>query len=131
MLIGICAVHTFILIVGMASSITCNINVSESRTKKNSVQLSTFLNWNVGHIISHEVKNDSLGRATVTKIWCKLCARHSDKIHSEVKGRSREEIDSYIVGTQFITKHTVLRHLGSRTHSSAVGKYYERFIIHL
>lgn len=83
------------------------------------VFLSTFKKWNLGDQIGFETSEDNSGRKIVHKVWCKLCARHSNKIRKDLKGRSQREVDKYIAGTGFITKYTITRHFNSKTHGAA------------
>lgn len=96
--------------------------------KGNTVQLCTFLKWNLGGVIGHKSSTDDSGRPIVTNVWCKLCARHADNIKKDprIRGQALTDIDKYIIGTNFITKHSVTRHLGSKSH--AVGIEYEELL---
>ena len=93
-----------------------NFTMTDSKIKGNFVQLSTFKKWPTGSIIGYKTEEKDC-KMMVTEIWCKVCARHSDKIKkdSRLKGRILTEIDKYVTGTtgSFITKHsvTVLCHL--------------------
>ena len=52
------------------------------------------------------------------QVMCKLCAKHIDKMRGDyrIKGRARSEIDKYAIGTNFVTKYTVTRHLSGTAH---------------
>ena len=56
-----------------------------------SVELSVFRSWGKDNVIGHEIKirND---KQLVTKVWCKLCTRHSKAIqsHPSWKGPARK-----------------------------------------
>ena len=71
----------------------------------NSVALKTFELYGVSKDIGFKVNEDN----QVVKIWCKTCARHSEKIRSRLKGKAYAE--KYIVGTNYVTKHNIFRHL--------------------
>ena len=88
--------------------------------KMPTVQLSTFLKWNLQDVISYKSVNED-GKELVTKIWCHTCARHFDKIKADqrIRGQAKNELKTYVDGTTFITKHNVTRHLGSMV------KFYE------
>ena len=88
--------------------------MASKNTKGNSVLVKTFKKWEVEHVIGNTV-NDGL----VTKVWCKLCAKHSLKIRSEVRGQAACDIDQYITGTNYVSKHTIQRHLHSKVHATA------------
>jgi hypothetical protein len=79
------------------------------------VQLNTFLNWNVAHNFGCDVKKQDDGKRIVHKVWCKLCAKYSDKITADprIRGKAKSDIMKFISGTNFVTKHTVTRHLAS------------------
>ena len=96
---------------------------------RSSVLYSTFSKWNVSHVIGHTSEFDQLNREIVVKVWCKLCAKHSEKIRKELRGRSVGEVDKYINGTDFITKYTVTRHLRSQVHQSSLGKWLHVYLI--
>eukprot|EP00117_Sycon_ciliatum_P008181 scpid79301/ scgid10997/ len=87
----------------------------------NSVQVSTFLSWNVGDSIGHDVERVG-GKDMVTKVWCKLCAKHSDKIRSssQLRGKALADMLKFVEGTNYVTKHAVTRHLSA----SKVSVYF-------
>ena len=92
-----------------------------SSKQGNSVQLSTFKKWPVGTVIGYKTNNIN-SREMVTEVWCKLCARHAEKIKldSRIKGKILSEVDRYVTGSKFVTKWTVLRHLESVQHKVAM-----------
>lgn len=49
----------------------------------------------------------------------KLCAKDSNKLKVEVRGQAAKDIEKYIVGTNYVSKHTIQRHIGGRCHSIA------------
>jgi len=63
---------------------------------KKSVSVKTFKNYSTGGMIGFE-EDDGL----VVKMWCKLCARHSNKIwgHPPVKGVIAKDACAMIEGT--------------------------------
>ena len=79
------------------------------------VKLSTFQRWSLGSVIGYKVQGDN-----VVQVYCKLCAKHSDKIlsSSSLKGKARLSAEKYISGSKFVSKHTVHRH---KWKSSPVG----------
>ncbi|KAK6171761.1 hypothetical protein SNE40_018194 [Patella caerulea] len=97
-----------------AESDTTNTPSPNSR----SVQLKTFLRWNTGGQIG--VKTDTNGH--LTSVWCKLCAKHCEQVikDTKIRGQAKSDVQKYICGTDFITKHNVMRHLGSAAHKTAI-----------
>lgn len=84
----------------------------------NTVQLKTFLSWGVGKTIGHETDRDG---EFVTKVWCKLCAKHSFKILGKLRGQAQIDFMKYVDGSEFVSRHTVFRHINnSAAHNSAV-----------
>ena len=77
-----------------------------------SVQLATFLRWNVADTFGFETKTESGGVEMVTKVWCKVCAKHVDALRRsmEIRGKAKEDAMKFVQGTTFVTKHTVTRH---------------------
>ena len=82
-----------------------------------SVQLPTFLSWKVSDVIGYKAKTKD-GREYVVKVWCKSCAKYSDKTLRDprLRGQARRDSKKFVSGTEFITKHTVTRHLSSLVH---------------
>ena len=84
-----------------------------------SVQLSTFLKWKihdtVGGPIGFLSDKTEDGKEVISKIWCRICAKHYEKIFtdSRIKGAAKSELKTYVEGTTFITKHNANRHLSS------------------
>ena len=85
-----------------------------TKIKMPTVQLATFLNWNVKHAICFETTKED-GKELISKIWCQTCARQFEKIYSDtrIRGQAKNEVKKYVDGTNFETKHSVMRHLGS------------------
>ena len=100
---------------------------SHKSVKGNSVQLSTFLNYNTGNLIGHKTITKD-GKEYVNFVWCKTCARHIEKIKkdSRVKGQIVKDIDSYVTGTNFVKRDSIQRHLASGTHQ--IGISYEKLL---
>ena len=74
-------------------------------------QLATFLSWKVQDSFGYETKRQD-GRALVSKVWCKSCSNFSDKIARDYRLRGQAKL-KFVEGTEFVTKHTVTRHLES------------------
>ena len=55
-------------------------------------------------------------------MYCQICAKHIQKIKADhrVKGKSAVEVDKYVMGSNYVTKHTCERHLKSVSHSVGV-----------
>ena len=91
-----------------------------SERKGNKVELQTFLNWKkpeIGFVVVEISK-----KSYVTKIWCKLCAKNSEKIkqRSSCKGSVKKSVEAFIIGTNVVTKYQVDRHLSGEIHKIAV-----------
>ena len=58
----------------------------------------------------------------VNFVYCKVCTKNKDAISSDPswKGEAKKALLSFVDGTNFVTKHTVFRHLTSKAHSIAV-----------
>ena len=71
--------------------------------------LKTFLSWNVPEI---GYKTDDAG--AVTLIYCKICAKHKDKITgtnaTNSRGVASQSTDAFINGTNVVTKTQVRLH---------------------
>ena len=54
----------------------------------------------------------------VVNVWCKTCRENGDQIRMDVRvwRKVLNDIKKYIEGTDFVSKHTVTRHLESNTH---------------
>ena len=95
------------------------MSLSTAKPKKgNSVRTKTFKNWGFSTIGFIEESGD------VVEVWCKTCSKHAAKICSQLKGKAALDINSFIEGTNFVTKFTLQRHLGSRAHT--IGTELER-----
>ena len=81
-------------------------------SKGNKVLLSTFLKWSVDNIIGYKTI-EAGGCTYVYYVWCKVCARNKSSImqHPNCKGKVKDSLKKYIEGTNFVTKHTVTRHI--------------------
>ena len=82
------------------------------RHTSKTVQLSTFQGWSLGGKIGYKTA-EVKGRTYISLAWCKICARHSDKVLKDhrLKGNAKQEFLKFVEGTRFITKHTITRHL--------------------
>lgn len=71
----------------------------------NTVRRKTFEGWSTGNIIGANIENDE-----VVSVWCEVCARHADRLHIDpnIKGQARKDLDVYIMGTNFVSKHNVV-----------------------
>ena len=67
------------------------VKLSDEAT--NSVQLATFQGWNLGDDIGYKLE---LGK--VVEVWCKICARHSEKILKDerIRGSAKQAAEKYI-----------------------------------
>lgn len=80
----------------------------------NTVALATFLSWNATDI-GYKTAENVPGRAVVSSVWCKVCAKDIDNVKSDnrIRGKAREQLDIYVMGTNDVTKHNARRHLSS------------------
>lgn len=78
--------------------------------KGNAVQLATFKRWNLESDFGYYQENNQ-----VTKVWCKLCSKHTEKILKDpsIRGQAKKDVEIYAKGTIYVTKHTITRHLSS------------------
>ena len=92
-----------------------------AEAKGNKVELRTFLSWGKEAIIGYKITEQS-NRVFVNFVWCKVCARNEDaiKVHPTCKGKAKESMLSYITGSNFVTKHTVNRHIRGKAHTIAL-----------
>ena len=94
---------------------------ASSAGSTHSVELSTFKSWGKENVIGYEVEtiND---KHQVTKVWCKLCRRHSKDIqsHPTCKGPARKAMLAYVDGTAYVAKCNVMRHLSGKAHLIAI-----------
>ena len=90
-------------------------------TKGNKVDLATFMKWGKDGIIGYKTINEGQ-RVCVNFVWCKVCQRNENALfqHPNCKGPVKKSVKSYIEGTNFVSKHTVNRHLESEGHRIAV-----------
>lgn len=85
-----------------------------------SVRLQTFLSWGVSEIIGRVTETQTDQSEKVVKIWCKVCAKHAHKVRCSLRGKALHDFERYVQGTEFITKHTVMRHISdSSAHKTA------------
>jgi hypothetical protein len=85
------------------------------------VEINTFKNWPNIDIIDYKTREIN-GKVYVVEIHCKVCARNDRAItcHPSCKGKAKEAMLTYIRGTNFVSKHTLQRHLASKTHLIAL-----------
>ena len=71
-------------------------------------ELSTFLSWGKEQIIGYKSEGKDF-REIVTKIWCKVCAKHKGEIlnNPTLKGVAATVVKAFISGTNSVTKHQV------------------------
>ena len=86
---------------------------SEKNKKGNRVEYSTFFSWGKSEIIGYE-KTQENGKTFVTKVWCKICAKHKEKINKQLKGSAVTHAKAFVEGTNSVTKHQVSGFLSSR-----------------
>ena len=80
-----------------------------------SVELRTFEKYGKSSVIGHKtIEKDN--KTFVNFVWCKLCTKHKVVILSNpsCKGSARIAVQSYINGTNFVSKWTIDRHLQSK-----------------
>ena len=90
-------------------------------TKGNAVKLSTFKSWGKSDIIGHKtIKENECDY--VNFVWCRVCARNKDFLLQDpsCKGEMKIAVLSYVNGTNFVTKHSVTRHLTGKIHAKAL-----------
>lgn len=64
--------------------------------------------------------NNRPTNSKVCSAYCRICSEHAQSIRLELKGSTLIQFDNVVSGTDFITKHSITRHLVSRAHSCAV-----------
>jgi hypothetical protein len=70
----------------------------------------------VDKIIGHKIVENN-----VSLVWCKVCTKHVHKIREGIRGKALNDLEKYIQGSGFVTKHTVFRHITkSDVHQKAV-----------
>jgi hypothetical protein len=73
----------------------------------------------VSEVIRYEL--DREGEGKVVKAWCRICAKYSHRLRSQLKGQALIDAESYIVGTNYVSKANIMRHLEkSTTHKCAL-----------
>lgn len=82
--------------------------------KTKNVQYTTYLSWHVDKTFEVDVEEID-HRRYVTKIWCKSCRKHSDKIRldTRLRGNAKAECASFAEGSTNVVKSAVSRHLES------------------
>ena len=84
----------------------------KAEKKGNSVELGTFRSWGKKKIFGVKTVEDTKsGRTMVNFIWCKVCAKHEKAIMSSplVKGSAKNSVQSFIDGTNSVTKFQVCK----------------------
>ena len=76
-------------------------------TKKYHQRVELFLF--VGKGTNHSLQEEKDFRKIVTKIWCKVCAKHKDEIlnNPALKGVAATVTKAFISGTNSVAKHQV------------------------
>jgi len=94
---------------------------STDEAKGNSVSLKTFLNYGKADIFGYKKENKN-GVDMVNKVWCLICSRNKEALikSDECKGQAKKAMMKYIDGTNFVTSHTLKRHLESKVHLLAI-----------
>ena len=92
--------------------------MSTKTTKGNKVQLSTFLKWNVSDVVGYTT-NEENGNTYVVTVYCKVCARNKEAALKSCKGPIKEAVMRFIDGTNFVTNHSVTKHLSKAAHMDA------------
>ena len=72
-------------------------------------ELSTFLSWEKENVIGYTEETIN-SKQYVTKIWCKICAKHKNEILNStlLKGAATKSIKAFTEGTNVVTKHQVI-----------------------
>lgn len=85
-----------------------------SISKSNNVQLSTYLSWKIEDSFEVDI-GEIESRRTVSKIYCKTCRKHADKIRLDcrLKGQAKNDCTTYAEGSTNVVKSAVTRHLTS------------------
>ena len=73
------------------------------------VQRRTFDKWAVSGVLGHKTVIESGLLEYVYFFWCKVCAANKGKTlkHPAVKGATKVAADTYINGTNVVTKYSV------------------------
>ena len=61
----------------------------------------------------------------VNFIHCKICATNKDALSSHplcIKGNAKKSMMQYVKGTNYVTKHNIMRHISSKAHDIAIEK---------
>ena len=96
--------------------------MAEAGMASKTVQVSTFRNWTISASFGYETFEDG-NRTYVCQVYCKICAKHSDKLRGDfrTRGKAGDEIFKFVQATDFVSKWTLQRHLNhSKTHERAV-----------
>ncbi|XP_057313455.1 uncharacterized protein LOC130654829 [Hydractinia symbiolongicarpus] len=81
--------------------------------------LLTFLRWGQNKVIWYKTSKVS-GRTRVIEIWCKLCAKHKEKISNGLKGAAVKAGRLFTEKTNVVIKHNFDRHLAGELHKLAM-----------
>lgn len=95
-----------------------------SRAMPKYVQLSTFTSWRFADIGYQKKQIDNT--MFVTKVWCNVCKGTPQHVfnHPSLRGASKAAIQTYINGTDFVTKHNVSRHLRGKVSFFGIFFYF-------
>ena len=99
-----------------------NLEASASSSKGHKVALSTFKSWEKESVIGYKTEIDDVGRTYVNFIYWLVCCRNKEATsgHPSCKGEAKKAMLAYVEGTNFVTKHTLTRHLTSKAHGIAL-----------
>ena len=67
--------------------------VTGTKPKQSSIQLATFLKWGFESFQCETAESN--GRINVTKIWCKVCEEHIDRIKANDK-QTLKDMETFI-----------------------------------
>ena len=95
--------------------------MSSEKSKGNTVKLKTFNTWPKTNLIGYKTIEKE-GVTYVNFVWCKVCARNEAVIRADksCRGEAAEAMLKYVKGTNYVTKHTVMRHFDGKAHKIAV-----------
>jgi hypothetical protein len=83
---------------------------------KATVKLSTFLKLPTGGTFGYDTFEQQ-GIKYIQSCWCRICAKHNKQIRAilgstgKLKGVFERGLKQFVEGTNFVTKHTVMRHI--------------------
>lgn len=75
-------------------------------TKGVTKEISTFTSWGREDTLGYHTKPEG-NKTLVNYIWCKLCAKHKDKITHRLKGAAINAAKAFTEGTNVVTKYNV------------------------